>query len=150
MCVSRSYWPNVLTILIQCASSSEHGQNTSIGNLDSGYSSHKSPSVLQQQTSHDQFPRQAHVFHLSQCLRDPSIWLSEFEILLRASVEDLFCNCGLPFGLVLAVDFRRNRKRLATLKHSRADDELVAENRLVMVWVRSAIGAIVAIHVVPY
>lgn len=55
-------------------------------------------------------------------------------------------NLWLPVQLVLAENLRRNRELLAPLQKSGADNDLVAQDGLVVVDVRGAVGTVVAIY----
>lgn len=64
----------------------------------------------------------------------------------RSSSENVtFCNLRLPVQLVLAIELGYHRKLFTTFQKDRADDNLVTENGLVVVEVRGAVRAIVAV-----
>ncbi len=64
----------------------------------------------------------------------------------RSSSENVtFRNLRLPVQLVLAIELGYDRKLFITFQKDRADDNLVTENGLVVVEVRGAVGAIVAV-----
>ena len=52
----------------------------------------------------------------------------------------------LPARAVLPKDLSRDGEFLASLQQPRADDDLVAQDSLVVVDVRGAVGAVVAVH----
>ena len=52
---------------------------------------------------------------------------------------------GLPLQAVLAEDLSLDGELAATVEQTGADDDLVAENGLVVVQVRGAVGAVIAV-----
>lgn len=52
----------------------------------------------------------------------------------------------LPAQPILPEDLRRDLEVVASLQQARADDDLVAQDGLVVINVRGAVGAVVAIH----
>ncbi len=55
-------------------------------------------------------------------------------------------NLRLPRQPILSVNLRRDRERLAALEEARADDDLGSQDRLVVVDVGGAVGAVVAVY----
>lgn len=53
----------------------------------------------------------------------------------------------MPLQPILAKDLRMHAKVLAALEQTGADDDFVAEDGLVVVDVRGAVGAVVAVYV---
>lgn len=71
--------------------------------------------------------------------------VSRIPSLLRTRREDLVRNSRLPVRLVLAVDLSRRLPGLAVIEECSANDDLVTEDLLVVVRVRGAIGAVIAV-----
>ena len=71
--------------------------------------------------------------------------MGRLNLLFRRTLEDLLSNSRLPLEPVLPINLGRNGERLALLQQAGTDDDLGAEDGLVVIYVRGAVGAVVAI-----
>ena len=70
--------------------------------------------------------------------------------LFRSSIEDLLSDCGLPTQFILPIDLYGNGEVLYTLEKRRANNPFRAQGRLVVVYMRGAIWAVIAMDRIAY
>ena len=79
-------------------------------------------------------------------LPQPLLLAGGLGLLLWTSLENLLCDGWLPLGLILAIDLGGNGEGFCLLQQAGADDNLGAQEGLMVIDVSGAIGAVVTVN----